>query len=65
MSGAGVLDGGSADGDAAEEVVADVVGVGVDEVLGGAGEAGEGGDEGGGSVAVSMARKGQVRVVGS
>ena len=48
LGGAGALGGGSADGDAAEEVVADVVRVGVDEVLGGAGEAGEGGDERGG-----------------
>ena len=45
---AGALGGGSADGDAAEEVVADVVGIGVDEVLRDAAEAGEGGDEGGG-----------------
>ncbi len=44
LGNAGALGGGSADGDAAEEVVADVVRVGVDEVLGDAAEAGEGGD---------------------
>ncbi len=44
----GALGGGSADGDAAEEVVADVVRVGVDEVLRDAAEAGEGRDERGG-----------------
>ncbi len=48
LGGAGVLGGGTADGDAAEEVVPDVVGVGIDEVLGDAAEAGEGGDERGG-----------------
>ena len=65
MGGAGVLGGGSADGDTAEEVVADVVGVGVDEVLGDAGEAREGGCEEAASVAELMARKGEVRVEGS
>ena len=48
MDGAGALGGGPADGDAAEKVVADVAGVGVDEVLRDAGEAAEGGDERGG-----------------
>jgi hypothetical protein len=40
------LDGGATDGDAAEEVEADVVSVGVDEVFGDAGEVDGGGDEG-------------------
>ena len=48
-------------------MVADVaLVVGVDEVLGGAAEGGEGGDESRRqSVAVLMARKGEVRLAGS
>jgi hypothetical protein len=46
LVGEGVVGGEAADGDAAEEVVADVVGVGVDEVLRDGTEACEGGDEG-------------------
>ena len=48
MDGAGALDGRASDGNVAEEVVADVVRVGVDEVLRDAVEAGEGSDERGG-----------------
>ncbi len=48
LGGARALGSGSTDGDAAEEVIADVVRVGVDEILRDAAETGEGGDERGG-----------------
>ena len=64
--GAWVLDGGASDGNAAEEVVADVVGVGVDEVLAEAlPKLATAATREAASVAASMARKEEVRMVGS